>query len=60
MSEDQFMKLFKYMEGRFDASDKKLDHAQRDIDDIRGAVGELSAQVKDYHNEMVFSTHQLN
>jgi uncharacterized coiled-coil DUF342 family protein len=52
MSEDQFTKLFKYMEKRFDVVDKKFDEAAVDRADIRGAIAELSAQVRDYHNEM--------
>lgn len=60
MSDDQFTKLFKYMEQRFDASEKRLDSMQHSIDDIRGAIGELSAQVRDYHNEMTFASHQMN
>jgi uncharacterized coiled-coil DUF342 family protein len=60
MSDDQFSKLFKYVQKRFDDVDKKFDDAHQDRADIRGAIGELSAQVKDYHNEMTFSSHQLN
>ena len=45
MSEDQFTKLFKYVELRFNKIDIKLDEASNDRTDIRGAIGELSAQV---------------
>jgi len=60
MSEDQFTRLFKYMEKRFDVVDKKFDKAAADRADIRGAIAELSAQVRDYHNEMKFMSHQLD
>jgi len=60
MSEDQFTRLFKYMEKRFDVVDKKFDEAAADRADIRGAIAELSAQVRDYHNEMKFMSHQLD
>ena len=60
MSEDQFTKLFKYMEKRFDVVDKKFDDAAADRADIRGAIAELSAQVRDYHNEMKFMSHQMD
>ena len=51
MNDDQFTKLFKYVEKRFDGMDEKFTLAQEDSADIRGAIGELSAQVRDYHNE---------
>jgi uncharacterized coiled-coil DUF342 family protein len=40
--------------------EKRFDEAANDRADIRGALGELSAQVRDCHNEMTFSSHQLN
>jgi uncharacterized coiled-coil DUF342 family protein len=60
MSEDQFTKLFRYVEKRFDSVDKRFDEAGRDRADIRGAIAELSAQVRDYHNEMKFMSHQMD
>jgi hypothetical protein len=54
MSEDQFTKLFKYIqEFRVDV-DKQFEAARQDRADIRGAIGELSAQVRDHHNETKF------
>jgi len=60
MNDDQFTKLFKYVEKRFDAIDKRFDQENHDHADIRSAIGELSAQVRDYHNEMTFSSHQID
>jgi uncharacterized coiled-coil DUF342 family protein len=60
MSEDQFTKLFKYMEKRFDQVDEKFEDAATDRADIRGAIAALSAQVRDYHNEMKFMSHQMD
>lgn len=60
MSEDQFTKLFKYMEKRFDAVDEQFANVRKDQIDIKGAIGELSAQVRDYHNEMTIGFHQLD
>lgn len=54
MSDDQFTKLFKYMEKRFGDMDKRFEEARRERDDIRAAVAELSVQVRDYHNESIF------
>ena len=60
MSEDQFSKLFKYIEEFRSDVDKRFDEAKTDRADIRGAIAELSAQVRDYHNEMKFMSHQLD
>ena len=58
MSEDQFTKLFKYIEEFRNDVDKKFKSASSDRADICGAIGELSSQVRDYHNEMKFMSHQ--
>lgn len=60
MSDDQFTKLFNYVEQRFDKVDEKFEEARRDRADIRGAVAELSAQVRDYHTETILLTRQLD
>jgi uncharacterized coiled-coil DUF342 family protein len=60
MSDDQFTRLFKYIEEFRTDVEKRLDEAAKDRSDIRGAIGELSAQVRDYHDEMTFSSNQLN
>lgn len=60
MSQDEFTKLFTYMEKRFGQMDERFDDAAKERADIRGAVGELSAQVRDYHHEMVFLSHQVD
>lgn len=49
MSEDQFTKLFKYIEEFRSDVDKRFDEAKTDRADIRGAIAELSAQVRDYY-----------
>ncbi len=60
MSEDQFMHLFKYMEEFRKEVNKRFEEAKADRTDIRGAIAELSAQVRDYHNEMKFMSHQMD
>ena len=60
MNEDQFSKLFKYIEEFRKDVDKRFGQATTDRADIRGAIGELSAQVRDYHNEMKFMSHQMD
>ena len=39
---------------------KRFEEAATDRADIRGAIAELSAQVRDYHNEMKFMSHLLD
>ncbi len=46
MSEDQFTKLFKYVEEFRNDVNKRFDEARADRADIRGAIAELSAQVE--------------
>lgn len=60
MNDEQFTRMFKYIEKRFNEVDKKFETAAIDRADIRGAIAELSAQVRDYHNEMKFMSHQLD
>ena len=54
MSEDQFTKLFNYIEDFRKDVDIRFSEAADERADIRGAIAELSAQVRDYHNEMKF------
>ena len=60
MREDQFTKLFKYMEGFREDVNRRFDEAKQDHADIRGAVAELGAQIRDYHHEMVLLSHQVD
>lgn len=60
MSEDQFTKLSKYIEKRFDQVDERLEEARLDRQDIRGAVAELAAQVRDYHNESIMLNRHVD
>ena len=50
MSEEQFTKLFKYIEEFRADVNERFEEARTDRADIRSAVAELSAQVRDYHN----------
>jgi uncharacterized coiled-coil DUF342 family protein len=60
MSDDQFMKLFKYIEEFRGEVKERFDENSREHADSRGAVAELSAQVRDYHHEMVILPHQVD
>jgi uncharacterized coiled-coil DUF342 family protein len=60
MSEDQFTKLFKYIEEFRADVDNRFEEVRRDQADIRAAIAELSAQVRDYHNETLILTRQVD
>ena len=60
MSNDQFTKLFKYIEDFRSEVNKRFEEESLEHADIRAAIGELSAQVRDYHNEMKFMSHQMD
>jgi uncharacterized coiled-coil DUF342 family protein len=52
MSDDQFTKLFNYVEEFRKDVNKRFEEAKDDRADIRGAIAELSAQVRDYHDDV--------
>lgn len=60
MSHDEFTKLFKYMEKRFNDVDKRFDNIDGEIRDLKLAVGELAGQIKDYHQEMVMLARKVD
>lgn len=60
MSDDQFTKLFKYIEEFRQEVGKRFDENAKEHADIRGAIAELSAQVKSYHEEMLFLSHKVD
>jgi uncharacterized coiled-coil DUF342 family protein len=60
MNDDQFTKLFTYIEDFRADVNKKFEDESHDHADIRGAIGELSAQVRDYHTEMKVTSHQMD
>jgi hypothetical protein len=60
MTDDQFTKLFTYIEEFRADVNRRFDENARDHADIRGAVGELSAQVRDYHHEVIIMSYQMD
>lgn len=60
MSDDQFAKLFKYVQEFRTDVDKRFEETKSELSDIRGAIAELSAQVRDYHHEMIVLSHQVD
>jgi hypothetical protein len=60
MSQDEFTKLFKYIERRFNQVDQRFDKVDEEIGDLKLAVGELAGQIKDYHQEMVMLARKVD
>lgn len=60
MNEDQFTKLFKYIEEMRSEMNQRFEETNNRIDDVSGAVGELAAQVRDYHNESIFLNRHVD
>lgn len=53
-------KFMQQVDDRFNRVESKLVEHDKRFDDLYGAVAELSAQVRDYHNEMVFLNHHVD
>jgi putative heme iron utilization protein len=58
MRDDQFTKLYMYMQQRFGNIDDQFTEIRSDITGLRGDLGELSARVEGYHNEMEIGFRQ--
>lgn len=57
---DVLQTFMRQVDERFNAVDKRFEKVDRELNDIRGAIAELSAQVRDYHQEMVFLNHHVD
>jgi len=53
MSEDQFTKLFTYMQKEFGHVRADIQAVREDVADVKGAVAELGGQLRDYHQEFL-------
>ncbi len=60
MSEDQFTKLFSFVQEMRTEMNERFDQASHRSDDIGGVLGELSAQVRDYHSESIFLNNHVD
>ena len=49
MSDDQFTKLFEYMQKEFAVVYERFDKQDEKLVDLTGAVAELGGQLRDYH-----------
>ncbi len=55
MVQDEFTKLFKHMNSRFDSLEKRFDETatKTQVDKLFGAVADLGANLKSYHKELL-------
>lgn len=64
MNEDQFMKMFKYMEKRFDDVDKRIDGIEnkfdKRFDDLTRLIDGYAAKIDSYAQEMAAMEHKIN
>jgi hypothetical protein len=60
MSDDQFAKLFKYMEDFRAGVDARFESVNRELHDIRSAVAESAAEVTDIRQEFLVLSHQFD
>lgn len=60
MSDDQFAKLFKYIEAFRTDVDKRFIEVRHEFDDVRETIVELSVRVEDYHQEVMVLSHQFD
>ncbi|HET8709240.1 MAG TPA: hypothetical protein VFL85_03070 [Candidatus Saccharimonadales bacterium] len=56
----QVDRRFDYQDKQFEAINEKLREHDKKLADLSGAVAELSAQVRDYHNEMLAQSRQMD
>ncbi len=60
MSEDQFTKLFKYIEKRFDAVDDKFKVVDKRFDDLTNIIDGYAGKIDTYAQEMAAMDHKIN
>jgi len=56
MSEDQFTRLFKYLEKRFDAVDARFDEHDKRFDDLTTLIDGYASHLDTYAQEMAALT----
>ena len=60
MSEDEFTKLYKYMQKEFDKVNKKLEEHDVRFDNVMSSIDGLTKLVTDYHQEMLMLAHKVD
>jgi len=62
MSEDEFTKLFKYMQDEFDKISSKLEETatKKELDQLTNAVDTYAKKVDEYTQEMLMLAHKVD
>lgn len=60
MSQDEFTRLFKYMESFRKDVDRRFDTQDAKIDSLAGAIADLGGQIRDYHQEMIMLARKVD
>ncbi len=62
MSQDEFTKLFKYMQTEFKKIDKRFDATatKKQVDDLTNTVDGLTKLIVDYNQEMLMIAHKID
>jgi len=60
MSEDQFTKLFKYMEKGFENVDKRFEAVDKRFDTLTILIDGYAGKIDTYAQEMAFMDHKIN
>jgi hypothetical protein len=60
MSQDEFTKLFKYMEGFRKEVNEKFEHVDTRFDGVSSQIDGLAKLITDYHQEMLMLAHKVD
>jgi len=62
MSQDEFTKLFAYMQKEFDKVNKRLEETatKKQVEALTNTVDGLAGLVRDYQQEMLMLTHKVD
>lgn len=60
MSEDQFTKMFKYMQKGFADVDKRFDLVDKRFDDLTRVIDGYAGKIDTYAQEMAFMDHKIS
>jgi archaellum component FlaC len=59
MNDDQFTKLFTYVEKRFDAVDEHFDRQNQRFDDVTNLIDGYAGKLDNYAQEMAAMDHKI-
>lgn len=60
MSQDEFTKLFKYMQGEFDKINGRFDGVDKRFDGVQTQIDGLTKLITDYNQEMLMIAHKVD